>query len=159
MGQSHGMTKTVKRGYTVMLEDGELVEEQLRARNSGIPLEEHGEIYRCSCGEVFQDKQDVVNHLTKVNDTKSSEKSVQTEEIEVNTAHSGEDSVPETVDEWKMWSPCPECQSTTLIRAIYTNNKFPEGEDGPSGGDTTEIDAYEHIKCKNCDLILFDKSS
>jgi hypothetical protein len=57
------MTKTSQRGYTVWLEDGELVEEELRARNSGIPEEEHGDVYYCSCGEQFRDEKEAIEHL------------------------------------------------------------------------------------------------
>lgn len=66
MSQNHGVTMTRKRGYTVELENGELVEEELRPRNSGIPVEEYGEVYHCACGKEFQEKQKVIRHLEKL---------------------------------------------------------------------------------------------
>jgi hypothetical protein len=66
---------------------------------------------------------------------------------------------PETVDEWRMWYPCPECQSTELIQVAETESQQRATEDGSYGGQEKILGTYNHIECSDCGVVLAEWTS
>lgn len=66
-------------------------------------------------------------------------------------------SVPKTSDEWRMWYPCPECQSTALEQVTEQHLSVSATEDGSYGGDVGGIEEYNYVECRDCGEVLLDE--
>lgn len=63
---------------------------------------------------------------------------------------------PETVDEWRMWYPCPACDSTELKQIVESHLEVSATEDGGYGGESSMVE-YEYVECANCEEVLLDE--
>lgn len=68
-----------------------------------------------------------------------------------------DDSTTETADEWKMWHPCLECQSTALAQITEQHLSVSATEDGSYGGETGSIQEYNYVECTDCGEVLLDE--
>ena len=68
----------------------------------------------------------------------------------------GQDSIPETVTEWKMWYPCPVCGSTELNQIIKSNLSVTATQDGSYGGESS-IEEYNYVECSDCGEALLNE--
>ncbi len=70
---------------------------------------------------------------------------------------SGNKSASGTADEWRMWYPCPECQSTALYQIAEQHLSVSATEDGSYGGDAGGMEEYDYIECGDCGEVLLDE--
>lgn len=132
MSPDHSVSMTRRRDYVVRLEDGELIKEDIRAKNAGMPVCEYGEVYHCACGERFRDEQKVIEHIkeTVSGPTATSVSDEDDTDDSKDWTHQDEFvcSECETVDTFisndkiickdcrsVICDTCPECDSTMLV--------------------------------------------
>jgi hypothetical protein len=61
------------------------------------------------------------------------------ERLNSSSSETTNEPAPETIDEWEMWYPCPECQSMELIQAAENRSQQRATEDGSWGGQKKDI--------------------
>lgn len=77
--------------------------------------------------------------------------------LDKSAVESGNESAPETADEWRTWYPCPECQSTALEQITEQHLSVHATESGSYGGDAGTLEEYNYVECSDCGEVLLDE--
>lgn len=103
------------------------------------------------CGFVFEQIEDRRETLNSGGEEWTGLESTEPE----NDNELGQSEVPETVDEWEMWYPCPVCGSTDLNQIVQSHLSVSANEDGSYGGESS-FEEYDYVECDNCGEVLLD---
>lgn len=99
-------------------------------------------------------REDNVNNIEKANSNLSLRDS---KYIYESLAITNNPQQPQNADEWRMWYPCPECQSTALEQIVEKHLDISATKNGSYGGDTGGMEEYNYIECRDCGEVLLDE--
>lgn len=112
------------------------------------------EIICLECGFVLEEVENGKN--TQEQDSSNEEwTAFDSTEGYQDTGH-GQSAPPETVAEWKMWYPCPACDSTELNQIIESHLSVRAKEDGSYGGENS-VEELNYVECDECGEVLLDE--